>query len=88
MFKLSEHKIYYLSLIVILALGFFLANSSSDRGFQIGVTIATTFFYVLWGILHHLVNHDLHPKIVIEYMLIGTFGLAIIFFLLRASGNF
>lgn len=86
--KISEHTIYYVSLVAILSLSFLLAYSSSDRGFQIGVTVATTFFYVLWGILHHLINHDLHAKIVIEYILIGAFGLTIIFFLLSVSGNY
>jgi hypothetical protein len=86
--KISEHTIYYISLLIILSLGFLLAYSSSDRSFQIGVIIAITFFYVLWGIMHHLINHDLHTKIVIEYVLIGVFGLTIIFFLLSVSGNY
>jgi len=80
--RISEHTIYYISLIIILSLGFLLAYSSSDRGFQIGVIVAITFFYALWGIMHHLINHDLNVKIVIEYILIGVFGLTIIFFLL------
>ena len=86
--KLYKHSPYYLSLIAILTLGFLLAVTSSNKTFQIGVTIATTFFYVLWGIMHHLLNHDLHAKIVIEYILIGVFGLTIIFFLLSISGNY
>lgn len=80
--RLYKHSAYYVSLIVILTLGFLLAYNSSDRIFQIGVIVATTFFYVLWGIMHHLLNHDLSLKIVIEYILIGAFGLTIIFFLL------
>jgi len=86
--RISEHSIYYASLIAILSLSFLLAYSSSDRSFQIGVIIVTTFFYVLWGIMHHLINHDLHMKIVVEYILIGVFGLTIIFFLLSVSGNY
>jgi len=85
---LSKHTIYYISLVIILSLSFLLAYSSSDRGFQIGVIVATTFFYVLWGIMHHLINHDLHMKIVVEYILIGTFGLTIIYFLLSVNGNY
>ncbi len=86
--RISEHGLYYFSLIVILTLAFFLAYSNSyDRSFQIGVVIATTFFYVLWGIMHHLLNHDLHMKIVIEYILIGAFGLTVIFFLLSVNGS-
>ncbi len=86
--RLSEHSIYYISLIAILSLGFLLAYTSSDRSFQIGVIVATTFFYVLWGIMHHLMNHDLHAKIVLEYILIGAFGLTITFFLLAINGNY
>jgi hypothetical protein len=86
--KISEHAIYYISLVAILSLSFLLAYSSSDRSFQIGVIVATTFLYVLWGILHHLTNHDLSMKIVIEYILIGAFGLTIIFFLLSVNGNY
>ena len=86
--RLYKHSAYYLSLILILTLGFLLAYSNSNKTFQIGVVIATTFFYVLWGIMHHTINHDLSIKIVIEYILIGAFGLTIIFFLLSASGNY
>lgn len=86
--RLYKHSAYYVSLIAILALGFLLAYKSSNRGFQIGAVVVTTFFYVLWGIMHHLINHDLHAKIVIEYILIGAFGLTIIFFLLATSGNY
>lgn len=86
--RMSEHTIYYIALIIMFSLSFFLAHSSSDRGFQIGVIIVTTFFYVLWGIIHHIINHDLHTKIMVEYILIGTFGLTIIFFLLSVNGNY
>lgn len=86
--KFSEHSIYYLSLTIILTLSFLLAYSTSDRSFQIGIVIASTFFYVVWGILHHLINHDLHVKIVVEYILIGVFGLSLIFFILSVSGNY
>ncbi len=86
--RLYKHSAYYASLILILTLGFLLAYNNSNKTFQIGVVIATTFFYVLWGIMHHLINHDLSVKIVIEYILIGAFGLTIIFFLLSASGNY
>lgn len=86
--RISEHIVYYASLIVILSLSFLLAYNSPDRNLQIGVIVITTFFYVLWGILHHLMNHDLHTKIVIEYILIGAFGLTVIFFLLSVNGNY
>ncbi|OGH16389.1 MAG: hypothetical protein A3C22_01200 [Candidatus Levybacteria bacterium RIFCSPHIGHO2_02_FULL_37_10] len=83
--NLYKHSGYYLVLFIIFILGFLLAYSNrSNENLQIGIIIATTFFYVLWGIIHHLINHDLHVKIVVEYILIGVLGLTIIFFLLNA----
>lgn len=82
----EKHAGYYISLVAILVLGFLLASiSSSYRELQVGIVALTTMFYVLWGILHHLINHDLSPKIVIEYVLIGSFGLAIVVFLLKGG---
>lgn len=87
MFKnFEKHAGYYISLIAVLVVGFVLASiSSSDRQLQIGIVVLTTMSYVLWGILHHFLNHDLSPKIVIEYVLIGSFGLAVVFFLLKGG---
>lgn len=84
--KIKNHSGYYISLILILALGFFLAYISAPyKQIQMVVIILTTFFYVFWGILHHLINHDLNAKIVVEYVLMGSLGLSIIFFLLKGG---
>jgi len=88
-FKFLQHSGYYFSLIVILTLGFFLIYTNpTSREFQVGVALATTFFYVIWGILHHLINHDLNTKIVVEYILIGLFGVTLIVFLLSVNGSY
>lgn len=82
--KLLQHGGYYIFLGIILMLGFFaIYINASNKSFQLGTVVAATFFYILWGIMHHLINHDLSLKIVIEYILVGTFGLTIIFFLLN-----
>lgn len=87
--KLYKHSAYYIFLAIILVVGFLLvATNNSNRSFQIGSVVATTFFYVIWGIIHHLINHDLNVKIVIEYILIGIFGLTVIYFLLAINGNY
>ena len=84
--KLSKHWAYYTSLILIFTLGFFLMSiSSSNRQLQMGIVVFIALSYVLWGILHHLLNHDLSSKIVIEYVLIGSFGLAVVLFLLKGG---
>ena len=81
--KVHDHIGYYISLVLILAFGFLLTSlASPNKQLQMAVIILTTFFYVAWGIVHHLINHDLTTKIVVEYVLIGSLGLTIILFIL------
>ena len=37
--------------------------------------------YALMGIIHHRLDHDIHPKIVLEYILIGSLVFALFLFL-------
>lgn len=83
--KLKNHEYYYLSLFLILFFGFLLAFLSSDKQFQMLVIVVTSFSYVGWGILHHYLYHELSPKIMVEYVLIGAFGATVIFFLLKGG---
>lgn len=84
--KGKYHIGYYITLLLILGLGFFMAVlAAPNKQLQMVTVVITTFFYIAWGILHHLVNHDLSTKIVVEYMLIGSFGLAAVFFLLKGG---
>ena len=81
--KLKKHVGYYLSLLTIFILGFILTLlASPDIRLQGVIVLITVLFYVCWGILHHLINHELTLRIVIEYVLIGVLGIAIIFFML------
>ncbi len=82
----NKHIEYYLSLITILILGAFLVVAvSPNKNLQMFIVFLTTLFYVFFGIFHHLINHDLNNKIVIEYVIIGAFGLSIVFFLLKGG---
>ncbi|MBI1982061.1 MAG: hypothetical protein HYY87_00910 [Candidatus Levybacteria bacterium] len=82
--SIKKHTGYYFSLIIILALGIFLSlQTSGDRQLQMLIMVMTVFFYVAWGILHHLLEHDLNIKIVIEYVLIGSLAMSIVLFLVR-----
>ncbi len=85
--KIVTHNIfYYLSLFLILAIGLFLAlYTSYDKALQMAMIVITGFSYVVWGIIHHLIQHDLHPKIVIEYILIGSLGMTIVLYLLKGG---
>ena len=80
--KLKKHFGYYLSLSAILLLGIILiVLTSPSIKLQSLVILFTVFFYILWGILHHLINHELSSRVVIEYVLIGALGLSILFFM-------
>jgi hypothetical protein len=84
--KLQKHLGYYLSLSAILILGLALILlTSPNLKLQSFVILLTVLFYILWGILHHLINHELSLRIVIEYVLIGTLGLSILFFMMMGG---
>lgn len=76
------HLLHYLVLIVILFLAvvlFFL--SSGENLLQFRIAIATSFVYFLWGMVHHHLEGDLHPKIMVEYLLIALLAI----FLLKGA---
>lgn len=84
MSKSKTHSAYYISLILILALGFFLIlQNQYGRAFQLTAAVLTAIFYCLWGIVHHYVHHDITAKIVLEYVLIASLGMSVILFLLK-----
>jgi hypothetical protein len=80
----KKHVGYYVSLGAILLLGFTLIVVTRNiPDIQMMVILMTTFFYVLWGIVHHVMHHDITPKIVIEYVLIGVLGVVLGLLLVR-----
>lgn len=84
--KKNKHIGHYLSLAAVLILAFLLIYFvNPNRQLQMSIFIATTFFYVLLGIVHHKANHDLTSKIVVEYILTGGFGIAVMFFLFKGG---
>lgn len=73
------HFLYYLVLITILGLGiilFYLFAGNSQRQFT--VIIATSITYFLWGVVYHKLEGDLHPKIVVEYLLIALLAILLL----------
>ena len=70
------------SVILLAILGGGLAGmylTSGNRKMQLVVGVVTTAAYIMWGITHHGTTHDLHHKVVIEYMLIGAIALVLLF---------
>lgn len=69
-----------LVLVIMLALGvgaFYIVRP--NRNLQLAAGIATAVGYVLWGIIHHVMEDDLHLRIVIEYVLIGAIAVVLLF---------
>lgn len=83
--KFEKHIGYYLSLLAILGAGLAISFFSSNRSVQILSLILTALFYVLWGIIHHRLHHDLTAKIVVEYSLMAALGISIIFFVFKGG---
>ncbi len=79
----KKHLWYHVGLLIVLVLSLSLLwMSAYDRAFQMAVLVLMSLFYALWGLLHHYRHHDLHMKIVLEYILIGALGISIAFFVL------
>jgi hypothetical protein len=83
--KVSNHLGYYISLIAVLILGFIAIQKASTRELQLLFFFIITLFYIILGIIHHLLNHKFNAKIMIEYVLIGCLGISIIFFILKGG---
>jgi len=81
--KIGKDIQHYLPLVgIFLAgiLGFIVF--SYDRAFQMAVTVAVATAYVSWGLVHHFLHKDLHLSVFIEYLLIATLGVVIVFSLI------
>ena len=81
--KLLKNIPYYTPLIGIFiagALGF--ALFSYDRTFQVAISIAVALSYVIWGIIHHMLEKDLYWEVVVEYLIVASLGLVILFSLI------
>lgn len=85
-FRFGKDLEYYISLSIILGLGLlFVILSAPNKGLQLMFISLTTLFYVLFGIVHHLINHDISLGIVLEYVVIGILGISILFFFLKGG---
>ncbi len=75
----SASVVHVLVLLSILGLGawvFFAVRPNVTLQLLTGV--ATAFAYVVWGIIHHALQKDLHQKIVVEYILIGAIAIVLL----------
>lgn len=80
---MKTHILHFVVLALLLAAGagaFFLVSGSDSM--QLFVGIITAIAYVTWGLLHHALQNDLHPKVVIEYVLVGVISVVLLIVML------
>lgn len=80
--KSSWFHLFILLIILVLGTATFFAVAGNPTA-QLVTAMITSVAYVIWGILHHAIDGDLHLKIVIEYVLVGTIAILFLYFVMR-----
>ncbi|MFA6081088.1 MAG: hypothetical protein WC741_01645 [Patescibacteria group bacterium] len=79
----KEFKNHLFDYLLLITAGiFFLILLNIFRGQRVTeffILVSFAFFYIIWGVYHHISNETLHLKTVVEYILIAF----IIIFLLK-----
>jgi hypothetical protein len=81
----SQDFKHYLALIAFLSFGLALfIVFDYNRQIQVSITLLMAAIYVVWGIVHHAIRKELHPKIIFEYFLVAfVVSVVMIFLLMR-----
>ena len=80
---MRAHVFHFIVLFaIILGGGFVFWYAQGMRELQIATGIITVLGYVIWGIVHHAIQGDLHRKVVVEYAGIAALGSTLVWFLL------
>lgn len=76
---LSRHPLHYFTLLCMQVVGLWgLLWFNYNRPMQISILVSMATAYVVWGIVHHHQHHDLHVKIVTEYLLMAILAVLIV----------
>lgn len=77
--ELSRHFVHYASLVGLLAVAFVgFVLFDFDRVFQSAIAISLGVAFVMWGLVHHHIHDDLHPKIILEYIAVAALGVTVL----------
>ena len=69
---LHFHMVHYMVLVLLLSvMGLFYFLTVGNSHLQFKIVILTASMYFAWGMVHHYLEGDLHPKIMVEYLLIA-----------------
>lgn len=82
--QLHTHFWYYISLVVLQVVGLgVLYLTGTNTAIQITAIIFMSVLYMFWASYHHYFHHNLTPKIVVEYVLMGILGIVVSVFLIQ-----
>lgn len=80
-----KHSVDFLLLFAIILLGLGgLLFYRFDIASQVAIVVIMATLYVFWGVIHHLHDHSLNGKVVLEYVaMAGLIAALLIVFLIR-----
>jgi hypothetical protein len=84
--RVISHKYLHL-LILVIILGFSLFTFTilgGKRDLQFLVGFMSAISYVMWGIIYHVIERDLYPRVVLEYVLVAAIGMVLLYTVLFA----
>ena len=80
---IMKKSVIHLCNVLILVLLLFLTvllfwHAKTDKPLQLLIGVLLSILYITWGIIHHSLEGNLHPKIVVEYLLVGAIAITLI----------
>ena len=82
---MRKHAFYYVGLLACIAAAVILVREYPfNKQMQMEVVVALGGFYVIWGVIHHKLHHSLRIKIMLEYIVVASLGIAAILFILKS----
>ncbi len=83
--NLHQHIALYVFEIIILGIGFIvILNADLSFWAQLVILLFMLFFYIAVGLIRHTKDHDMHGKVMLEYISISIIVI-LIFFLINIS---
>ena len=75
------HTLFYIALFAVLAgAGWLFFTFQGQKSYQLFVVVGTSVFYMVWGILHHILEDEFDFEVLLDYLLMA--GLVIVISLL------
>jgi hypothetical protein len=70
-----KHLPHYIVIIGIFILGAWaFVNFNYDNNFRLGISLAMGVSYFCWGVIHHIIHHDLTLEVALEYLFVSCLG--------------